>query len=148
MFLSEVSYDVKVTLQVAIHEMMHPYFNKFPKEVVSAIQSLKKDSLIYMSFLNHDKSFGYNDFEGYIAGACVRALEQNISNQFGFNNNENEHWKTEDKGMHVFGAILTQVKITRKFPKQFEGNFYQLLLRTIEDVNKFGGKYLYDQLYK
>ena len=146
-FLSEYTYDVSITLKVAIHEMMHPYFNSFPSDVKKAIKGLKKDSLIYNAFLNHDKSFGYNDFEGYIAESCVRALEQVISSQLGLGTGENNHWKTEDKGMHVFGAILIQKMKSGGFPEHFDGNFMQLLLGTIEEVNKKGGKYLYDKLY-
>lgn len=146
-FLSDISYDLKVTMQVAIHEMMHPYFNTWTDEFKNAINTLKKDSFIYNAFLTHDKSFGYNDFEGFISESCVRALEQEISKQFGLGIGENDHWKTDDKGMHVFGAILIYEMKTRNFPEHFAGNFMDLLLQTIEDVNKLGGKYLFNQLY-
>jgi hypothetical protein len=146
-FLSEVSYDFNNTMKVAIHEMMHPYFNEFPDDIKKAIKSLKKDSFIYNSFLNHDKNFGYNEFEAYIAEACVRALEQNISKQLGLGNGENEHWKTEDKGMHVFGAILIQEMKEKGFANSFDGNFFELLKQAIEDVKKQGGKNIYDKLF-
>jgi hypothetical protein len=146
-FLSEVSYDVSITMKVAIHEMMHPYFNIFPDDVKKAIAQLKKDSLVYYTFINHDKSFGYNDFEGYIAEACVRALEQLISQRLGVSDGDNEHWKTEDEGMHVFGAILMQEMKTQKFPEQFTGNFMDLLLAAIADVRLYGGRHLYNKLY-
>jgi hypothetical protein len=132
---------------VAIHEMMHPYFNTFPSDVKKAILQLKKDSLVFNSFVNHDKSFGYNDFEAYIAESCVRSLEQLISQRLSIGNGENEHWKTEDKGMHVFGAILMQEMKTQKFPEQFKGGFMDFLLASITNVRLYGGRRLYNKLY-
>jgi hypothetical protein len=146
-FLSDVSYDINTSLKVAIHEMMHPYFIPNNDDVSTAINSLKTDSFIYNAFREHDKSFGYNGFEDYINEASVRALEQVISSQLNLSDNSNQHWKTEDKGMHVFGAILIYEMKRYNFPGKFEGTFTQLLLKTIEDVKVSGGKTLYDDLY-
>lgn len=37
---------------------------------------------------------------------------------------------------------------TQNFPEHFDGTFIQLLLQTIEDVHKRGGKWLFGQLYQ
>ena len=60
--------------------MMHPPFDlKNDSELISALNKLKDDKFFMDKVLNHNTSFGYNSFEGFVEEDCVQALDQIIN---------------------------------------------------------------------
>ena len=73
------------------------------------LERLKDDAFLMEKVLNHNPSFGYNSFEGYIEENVVRALDQIINERLGIAKNARKRWKEEDGGMHVFAAALYHI---------------------------------------
>ncbi len=91
----------------AIHEMMHPPFDlSRDRELKEALDGLRADAFLMDKVLNHNPSFGYNSFEGFIEEDSVQALEQVISEKFKVEVEARKRWKTNDDGMHVFAIAL------------------------------------------
>lgn len=92
--------------------------------------------------LNHDKNFGYNNFFAAIEESCVRFLEQAISEKLGTSYNAKERWKNDDKGMHVFAAILYQV-----YTEKPTLSFKELIAEAVEQCKNNEGVTIYNRLY-
>ncbi|HEY6412475.1 MAG TPA: hypothetical protein VIX42_02230 [Edaphobacter sp.] len=105
-FLTHESYPFRIVLHNAIHESMHPPFDKSNPDILQAINTLGQDPLIADKVKHHDPSFGYNTTDGYIEEDSVQALEEIISEQFGVGRNTQEYWKEQDGGMHVLAAAI------------------------------------------
>jgi hypothetical protein len=105
-FLTNKSYPFGVVLHSAIHESMHPPFDKNNSTVRKAIDLLSADPLVIEKVKHHDPSFGYNTADGYIEEDSVQALEQIVSEQFGQGRNAHRYWKYQDGGMHVLATAI------------------------------------------
>jgi len=110
-FITNVSYPFRIVLHNAVHEMMHPPFNRNDPAVTSAIEQLSRDPLIRDKVENHNKSFGYNSVPGYVEEDSVQALEEIVCEQVGIERNSQEYWKQQDDGIHILAvAIYVQYK--------------------------------------
>jgi hypothetical protein len=110
-FLTHESYPLRIVLQNAIHEPMHPPYDAKDPRIRRAIDLLSKDPLVADKVKHHDPSFGYNTTEGYIEEDSVEALDQIVSEQVGGTRDAHDYFKDHDGGMHVLAAaIYTQYK--------------------------------------
>ena len=149
-FLTDQEWPIKIVARNAAHEMMHPPFVdlKHDGELSDAINSLKQDDFIMDKVANHDKSFGYNSFEGLIEEDVVQAIEQLINEKFKIEIEARDRWKESDNGIHVFAVALYSLMKEEKFPKDHE-TFRGFLLRMIKTGRLSPGriKPLYDAFY-
>lgn len=108
-FLTDVTYASSVQVRTAIHEMLHPPYDRESTQVQACLSELEKDAFLMEAFVNHNPDYGYNTFEGLIEEGCVRALDQLVNEKLGIAKDARERWRTDDEGMHVFAACLYAV---------------------------------------
>lgn len=148
-FLTDEAWPIKIVVRNASHEMMHPPFDlNTDKELVDLLNSLKNDEFIMDKVTNHEKSFGYNTFEGLIEEDTVQAIEQLINEKFKIENEARQKWKESDDGIHVFAVALYSVMKDEKFPQNHE-TFRNFLVRMIRTGKLSPGKIkpIYDAFY-
>lgn len=149
-FLTHVDYPFKIVLQTAIHELMHPPYDlKSDEELRKTLDSLRTDAFLMDKVTNHNPSFGYNTFEGFIEENCVKALDQLISEKFGMGSDAREKWRTVDDGIHVFAPALYSLIKAERFDGAKE-SLRDFLVRQINSGKLAPGqiKSLYDTFYK
>ena len=130
-FITSVTYPFSIVMRNAIHEMMHPPFDlSRDNELKEALDSLRADAFLMDKVLNHNPSFGYNSFEGFIEEDSVQALEQVISEKFKVEVEARKRWKTNDDGMHVFAIALYSLMKEEDFNGERE-SFRDFLFRMI-----------------
>lgn len=79
-FLTDVAWPFEIVLRNAVHEMLHPpYQLDTDDELKNVLLRLKSDDFLMDKVLNHNPSFGYNSFEGFVEEDCVQALDQIIN---------------------------------------------------------------------
>jgi hypothetical protein len=105
-FLTNIGYPASVVLRNAVHEPMHPPFDKASPAVRAAIDSLSRDSLMARIVAGHNPSFGYTTIAGYVEEDAVQALEQVVSERLGVAVPAAERWRASDDGMHLLAAAL------------------------------------------
>jgi len=148
-FITNVDYPFDIVMRNAIHEMMHPPFNlSRDPELKEALDSLRADAFLMDKVLNHNPSFGYNSFEGFIEEDCVQALDQVISEKFKVEVEAHKRWKTNDGGMHVFAIVLYSIMKDEDFNGERE-SFRDFLTRMIRSGKLKAGniKPIYDAFY-
>lgn len=139
-FIADISYPFAVVLQNALHEMMHPPFDLArDRELRAALDSLKADSFLMHAIRNHNPSFGYNSFEGFIEEDCVRALDQVAGERLKIGRDARQRWKDEDEGMHVFSVALYSLMKQENFGQSREP-FREFLIRMIRTGKLSKGK--------
>jgi hypothetical protein len=132
-FLTDASYPFKIVLRNAVHEPMHPPFDLAKdKELRDALDVLRNDEFLMDKVGNHNKSFGYNSFEGFVEEDCVQALEQLICEKLGVANEPHARWKKNDDGMHVLAVALYALMKTQNFNGEKE-HFRSFLIRNIKN---------------
>jgi hypothetical protein len=105
-FLTNIGYPAAIVLRNAVHEPMHPPFDRHLPAVAAAIDSLAQNPLLARIVAGHNPSFGYNTAPGYVEEDCVQALEQVVSERLGVAKPAAERWREADDGMHVLAAAL------------------------------------------
>lgn len=105
-FLTNIGYPSSVVLRNAVHEPMHPPFDKASPAVRAAIDSLGRNPLVAHIVTTHNPSFGYTSVAGYVEEDAVQALEQVVSERLGVAAPAAERWRTGDDGMHLLAAAL------------------------------------------
>lgn len=129
---------------------MHPpYHLASDSELRKTLGLLKKDQFLMNKVLNHDPSFGYNSFEGFIEEDCVQALEQIINEKLGIEKEAHKRWKESDDGMHVFAVALYNVMKEENYNQKGE-LFRDFLIRMIRTGKLSPGKIkqIYDAFYQ
>jgi hypothetical protein len=120
--------------------MMHPPFDLArDRELREALNSLKADSFLMDAIKNHNPSFGYNSFDGFIEEDCVRALDQVASERLKIGRDARQRWKDEDDGMHVFSVALYSLMKQESF-SQSQEPFREFLIRMIRTGKLAKGK--------
>ena len=139
-FIADVSYPFQEVLRNAVHEMLHPPFDlSRDAELRVALQALKADSFLTGVIRNHNPSYGYNSFEGYIEEDCVRALDQLIAERLKIGREARRRWKEEDDGMHVLAAAVYGL-MSRENYRGSRETFREFLLRMLETGKLAPGK--------
>jgi hypothetical protein len=148
-FITDVSYPFAEVLRNAIHEMLHPPFGQpRDRELLVALQALKADPFLMGMIRDHNPSFGYNSFEGFVEEDCVRALEQVIGERFKIERDARRRWKEEDDGIHVFATVLYALMRRENYDSPHE-SFQSFLLRMLKTGKLAPGKIrqLYQDFY-
>jgi hypothetical protein len=148
-FLTDIAWPFEIVLRNAVHEMMHPPYDlPNDKELRNAFDLLKEDEFLMDKILNHNPSFGYNSFEGFIEEDCVQALEQIINEKMKIEVEAHKRWKVADDGMHVFAIALYKLMKDNNFIQNSE-SFRDFLIRMIRTKKLVLGnvKSLYDAFY-
>ncbi|MBV9209037.1 MAG: hypothetical protein JOZ52_00325 [Acidobacteria bacterium] len=149
-FICDMTYPLKILVQNAVHEMMHPPYDlKRDRELSRALEGLQADRFLMDKIRNHNPSFGYNSFEGYVEEDCVRALDQLIGERFKIAVDARQRWKDEDEGMHVLAVALYSLMKQESYNSRKE-LFRDFLLRVIRSGKLKAGnvKPLYDAFYR
>ena len=130
-FICDVTYPLKVVVQNAVHEMMHPPYDVTrDRELRDALNSLRADEFLMDKVKNHNRSFGYNSFKSFIEEDCVRALDQLIGERMKIAGDARGRWKAEDDGMHVFAVALYSRLKEDRYPARKEA-FREYLIRAV-----------------
>lgn len=148
-FITHVAYPFDIVMRNAVHEMMHPPFDlSRDPELKEALDGLRADAFMMDKVLNHNPSFGYNSFEGFIEEDSVQALDQVIGEKFRVEVEARKRWKTNDDGMHVFAIALYSVMKEEGFNGERE-SFRDFLIRMIRAGKLKAGniKPIYDAFY-
>lgn len=148
-FLTHVDYPFDILFQTSVHELMHPPFDlKNDEELKKALDTLRADEFLMDKVKNHNPSFGYNTFEGFVEEDCVKALEQIIEEKYRMETEARKKWLESDDGIHVFAVALYSVMKQEKFDGSTE-SFRDFLLRVINSGKLSAGKIkpLYDAFY-
>jgi cell fate (sporulation/competence/biofilm development) regulator YmcA (YheA/YmcA/DUF963 family) len=149
-FLTDAAYPFRIVMRNAVHEPMHPPFANLARdrELQETLYSLRSDAFLMDKVNNHNRSFGYNSFEGFIEEDCVQALEQIINEKLKVEVDARKRWKDNDDGMHVFAVALYSVMKEEKFNGGLE-TFRDFLIRVIRAGKLAAGrvKPIYDAFY-
>lgn len=148
-FLTDQSYPFKIVLRNAVHETMHPsYHLQSDAKLQESLNLLRADDFLMDKIKNHNPSFGYNSFEGFIEEDSVQALEQIINEKFNIAVEAHRRWKENDDGMHVFAIALYSLMKEEKFSDEHE-SFNEFLSRMIGSDKLSAGKIkqYYDNFY-
>jgi hypothetical protein len=105
-FITSPAWPAETNVRTAIHEMMHPPFDRHDQHLRQLIETLRQDAFVMSRFTDHNPSFGYNTLEGLIEEDCVQALDQMIGERFGVARDPRERWRQADEGLHVFAVAL------------------------------------------
>jgi hypothetical protein len=108
-------YPFEIVLRNAIHEMMHPPFDRENPAVAAAIAKVGSEPLIAYEIASHDPALGYNTAPAYVEEDSVQALEELIEEQFDVGKDPKAYWHDQDGGMHVLAvAIYADLKADEK----------------------------------
>jgi hypothetical protein len=132
-FIMETTIDDAEIARSAIHEMMHPPFNKSDPSLWKALEVLKNDAFLMDHFQKRNPVFNYNTFEVYLEENAVRALTQIIAERMGLGVRLETRWRqSEDEGMHVLAPALYVLMHEERF---LEGKevFQAFLLRMLQE---------------
>jgi hypothetical protein len=130
-YITHHSWPIETTVRTAAHEMMHPPYDRATDaELRAALDTLRQDPLLMNRVTNHNPSFGYNDFEGFVEEDCVQALDQRIAEKLGVADDPRQRWRASDDGMHVLAMALYQLFREQAFPTGGE-TFRDFLLRAV-----------------
>ena len=148
-FLAATRWPFQVVAQNAVHEMLHPPFDlAHDRELRDAIAVLRRDEFLMDKIENHNPSFGYNSFEGFIEEDSVRALEQVVQERLGIARDARRRWREEDDGMHVFAVALYSLMLEERYSERRE-KFRDFLVRMVRSGRLAAGRIrpLYEEFY-
>lgn len=149
-FLTNIAWPFEVVVRNAVHEMMHPPYDfANDDELRESLSLLKEDEFLMDKVLNHNPSFGYNTFKGFIEEDCVQALEQIINEKLEVEREAHKRWKESDDGIHVFAVALYNVMKEENYNERGE-LFRDFLVRMIQTGKLDPGriKQIYDDFYQ
>lgn len=119
---------------------MHlPYNLQSDAKLKETLDLLQSDEFLMDKVKNHNPSFGYNTFEGFIEEDPVQALEQLINEKFNIAVESRRRWKENDDGMHVFAVVLYSLMKQEGFGDGRE-SFRDFLIGMIDSGKFSGGK--------
>lgn len=120
-FLTDVAWPFEIVVRNAVHEMMHPpYEFESDPALWETLERWRDDEFVMHWVVNHNPSFGYNSFEGYVEENIVQAADQVIVEQLGVAMDPHRRWQQSDGGMHVLAAALYSVMKNEGFPRPGE----------------------------
>jgi hypothetical protein len=149
-YLTNADWPLVIVLRTAVHELMHPPYDiKEDTELRQALFRLNVDSFLMDKVLDHNPSFGYNTFEGFLEEDCVQALDQIICEKLKIGLDPYRRWKETDDGMHVLAVALYSLMKEYAFDQKGE-RFRDFLLRMANSDELAPGKIksLYDRFYR
>ena len=148
-FITAVTWPIRITVNVAIHEMLHPpYRLEAHPELRAALATLQQDTFLMARVENHDPSFGYNSFWGFVEEDIVQALDQLLSERFGVAPDPRQNWRESDDGMHVLAVAVYVIMRDERFLDAAEA-LTDFLIRQVRDGRLRPGRIrpLYEEFY-
>lgn len=148
-FLTDIAWPFSILMRTASHEMMHPPFDIEKDTILKNTLSILKDDEYFMDkVLNHNTSFGYNSFEGFVEEDCVQALDQIINEKLGIAKDPRKRWIESDDGMHVLAISLYNIMKTENYNVRHE-MFRDFLVRIVSEGKLSNGniKKIYNEFY-
>jgi hypothetical protein len=138
-YLTGASYPIPITIRTALHESLHPPFNKLDPKFWEAMAPLRQDKVLMERIEHHNKSYGYNSFEGFVEEDCVKALEHTMAERLGVESDFAEMIRKNDDGMHVLSPVVFRLLHETKF---FDGkeSFQTWLVRMVKTGRIAPGK--------
>jgi hypothetical protein len=149
-YLSDQGYPAANYPMTAVHELMHPPYDwEGDEELRATMERFKEDAFVMDKVENHDPSFGYNTFEGYVEEDCVQSLDMIINEGFFPDYDARDRWKKNDDGMHVLAAALYSVMKRENYNERGEV-FRDFLIRIVEEEKLVPGKVeeIYNAFYE
>ena len=149
-FLNCDIWPFAMVVRTATHEMLHPPYDfETDQELRETLETLKDDEFLMDKVLNHNPSFGYNTFKGFIEEDCVQALDQIASEKLNIGKDPQKRWKENDDGMHVFAIALYMSMKEEKYNRTGE-KFRDFLVRIIKSGKLKAGKIkdMYNEFYQ
>ena len=120
-FITDVTWPIEIVVNTAIHEMLHPPYRLDEADNLrEALESLRRDTFVMSHFEDHDPSFGYNTFWGYVEENIVQALDQLLSEGFDAAPDPHRNWREADGGMHVLAVAVYSAMKEQGFPESGE----------------------------
>ena len=148
-FLTDIAWPFSITIRTASHEMMHPPFDLTKDTIlINTLNKLKDEKFFMDKVLNHNSSFGYNSFEGFVEEDCVQALDQIINEKLEISKEPQKRWKESDDGMHVLAIALYKIMKEENYNSGNEV-FRDFLIRIIDEGKLTGGNIerIYNEFY-
>jgi hypothetical protein len=130
-YLTGAAYPIPITIRTALHESMHPPFDSKDPRLWQALASLRQDPVLMPRIEHHNKSYGYNTFEGFVEEDCVKALEHTMAERLGLGVDIAEMWRANDDGMHVLAPVVYRLLHETKFLDGTE-SFQTWLIRMLD----------------
>jgi len=146
--ITDISYDFDTVVANAIHEMLHPPFQRDNTEFIHARDKLKDDEFIQEKIASQDKSHGYNSYEAYFEENCVDALEVLIREKFNILGvDAKDYFIDHDSGIDGLGVALYHL-IKEDYSTKGE-SFQKFFIREVNTGKLASGKVrkLYNDFY-
>lgn len=134
-FVTETaSFEPEYFVRTAVHEMMHPPFNRWDGRARNAIlPAIEQNSFLMNYFNNREMKYGYNDVDYWVDENMIRALEQYISEKLGVARVLSDKWgKYEDGGMHSIAPVVYMLLRQENFPSK-DVSFESFIIRMIDE---------------
>jgi hypothetical protein len=139
-FIMDPTIDDPELLRSAIHEMMHPPFDRTDPALWQMLEGLKRDAFTMAHFEARNPAFNYNTFEAYVEENAVRALTQVITERLGVGVPLVTRWRaSEDGGMHVLAPAL-YVLLREEAFMDGTASFQSFLTRVVREGKLAPGK--------
>jgi hypothetical protein len=113
-FLADASYPLHSTVTTALHELLHPPFER-RGALAQRLSALEKDPFYQRLVREHDPAFGYRTAEGLTEEDCATAIHIFNAERMGVLRTRDgrprtgaEYFRGHDDGMHVLAFILYQ----------------------------------------
>lgn len=140
-YLASPDWPIPITISTALHESLHPPFDKQDPELWAALKPLRRDEVLMQRVEHHDRSYGYNSFEGFVEEDCVKALERAMGRRLGLGSDADTEklFRMSDDGMHVLAPVVYRLLTETGF---FDGHeaFQPWLVRMVKTGRIAPGK--------
>lgn len=128
-YISDVSFDQKDTLTIALHEMFHPPYNA--GNLADELQTIGAEPFFRQAHAAQNPKYRYASIEGFIEENVVEAMSILSAVKLGLAEGFEvlDYFATHDDGSHVLSVILYDA--FSRYPKtpdqSFEGYFRDLV---------------------
>ena len=149
-FLTDIAWPFSILIRTASHEMMHPPFDlKNDSVLIGTLSKLKNETFLMDKVLNHNPSFGYNSFEGFVEEDCVQSLDQIINEKLGISRDPRKRWEENDDGMHVLAIALYNIMKEENYNEE-KMIYRDFIIRNIENGKLLNGNIekIYNNFYR
>ncbi|GIL41176.1 hypothetical protein [Roseiterribacter gracilis] len=140
-YLASPDWPIPITISTALHESLHPPFEKQDPKLWAVLNVLRKDKVLLPRVEHHNKSYGYNTFEGFVEEDCVKALERAMGKRLGLGTDADTEklFRMSDDGMHVLAPVVYRLLNETNFLDGKE-SFQTWLIRLVKTGRIAPGK--------
>ena len=145
-FLTDISWDYKDTISVAIHELIHPPFER--EYIGQLADKLEDDELFLKAFNSQGELAAYNTPLRFLEENIVEGAHIYLAHQLGVVEDPLQYFIEHDDGTHVVSVIIYNALMNgiREEVSSMRG----VVERLVEDQILVSGniKPLYEEIYK